>query len=132
LIGLDTNVLVRYIVQDDAEQARRAAIFIENEMPKTLPGLISLAVMMELTWVLSRAYGYAKRDIANVLEQLLVTDGFEVETSDIAWAALRAFREGSADFSDYCICIRNRQAGAAHTVTFDRRAAEHEYFVLLK
>ena len=130
MTGIDTNVLVRYIIQDDEEQSKAATSFIESLSDKSV-GLIELIVLVELTWVLSRAYGYDKSDVIRALEQILVTECFEVELSDIAWGALRAFKEGSADFSDYCIALRNHSFGASHTVTFDKKAAKFKHFTLL-
>ena len=128
MIGLDTNVLVRYIVQDDAEQAHAATRLIEGRCTERSPGYVNVLVLAELVWVLTRAYGYADSDASRVILQLLRTTEFSIEDSDAVWAALRAFEAGTADFADYLIAQRNRAAGCASTYTFDRRAARGRHF----
>ncbi|MBF0198871.1 MAG: type II toxin-antitoxin system VapC family toxin [Planctomycetes bacterium] len=129
--GIDTNVLVRYIVQDDPSQAEAASAFVE-ELSEHSTAIIDLTVLIELVWVLSKAYGYSKKNIEQVIEQVLITDCFIVEFSEIAWSALKEYKDGNADFSDYCIGISNLKNGASHTVTFDQKAAKNELFTLLK
>ena len=89
-------------------------------------------MLIELTWVLTRAYSYSRSDVVKVLEQVLITNCFEIEQSEIAWKALRLYKDGVADFSDYCIAIINQSHGASHTVTFDRKAAKFRLFKLLE
>ena len=128
MIGLDTNVLVRYIVQDDPEQADAAGRLIEGRCTERSSGYVSVLVLVELVWVLTTAYGYASRSVAAVLLQLLRTTEFSIEDSDAVWAALREFEAGNADFADYLIGRRNRAAGCTSTHTFDRRAAQTRHF----
>ncbi len=128
MIGLDTNVLVRYIVQDDAEQALAATQLIEGRCTERSPGYVSVLVLAELAWVLARAYGYSDSDVSRVMLQLLHTTEFNIEDSDAVWIALRAFEVGMADFPDYLIAHRNRAAGCATTYTFDRRAVRGRHF----
>jgi predicted nucleic-acid-binding protein len=123
VIGLDTNVLVRYLVQDDARQAVAAAKLIARHCSKEQPGRVSLIVLCELVWVLARAYRYALPDIAGVVEKLLQTAELDIEDADIAWAALRLYRSEGAGFADAVIGLRNRQAGCEVTATFDAAAA---------
>lgn len=130
MTGIDTNVLVRYIVQDEPEQSRKATSFIESLNEKST-GVIDLIVLIELCWVLTRAYKYDKKDVVRVIEQVLTTDCFDIEKSEIAWVALKAYKEGTADFSDYCIGLLNCSSGASHTVTFDKKAAKFKHFTLL-
>ena len=128
MIGLDTNVLVRYIVQDDAEQAHAATRLIEGKCTERSPGHVSVLVLVELVWVLTAGYGYAGSDVARVILQLLRTTGFSIEDSDAVWAALRETESGTADFADYLIAQRNRAAGCTSTYTFDRRAVQSRLF----
>jgi predicted nucleic-acid-binding protein len=123
VIGLDTNVLVRYLVQDDARQASAAAKLIARHCSKEQPGRISLVVLCEMVWVLSRAYRYSLRDIAGVVEKLLQTAELDIEDADIAWAALRLYRSEGAGFADAVIGLCNRRAGCEVTATFDAAAA---------
>ena len=128
MIGLDSNVLVRYIVQDAPEQATAATRLIEGQCTERSPGHVNLVVLVELVWVLTRAYRYGRGDVARVVLQLLRTAEFDIEDSDAVWAALREFEVGKADFADYLIARRNRDSGCARTYTFDRRAATGRHF----
>lgn len=128
MIGLDTNVLVRYIVQDDADQALAATRLIEGRCTERSPGYVSVLVLVELVWVLAGAYRYANSDVARVILQLLRTTEFRIEESDAVWAALREFEGGAASFADYLIAQRNRAAGCTSTFTFDRKAARGRHF----
>ena len=132
MIGLDTNVLVRYFVQDDPAQARRATELIETECTAAQPGLISSIVLCELVWVFESAYLYEKALICEVLERLLITAEFEVEAAFEAGSALKEFQTGSADFADCLIQHLNHSRGCDYTVTFDRKAAKNRYAQLLK
>jgi predicted nucleic-acid-binding protein len=125
--GLDTNVLVRYLVRDDAAQAARAA----GEMERDERFLVSSIVLCELVWVLESGYGFTRRDIASTLERILATAQFEIEGKDLAQAALDDFGSSGADFADCLLGRRNRAAGARDTVTFDRRLRGLDGFRLL-
>ena len=123
MIALDTNVLVRYIIQDDARQAGQAAKLIESHCTTESPGMVDVVVLCELVWVLESAYGYERSAVALVVRQLLGVAELVVVSSDQAWAALRAYESDRGDFSDHLIGIRNHAAGCQTTFTFDRRAA---------
>lgn len=116
MIGLDTNVLLRYLVRDDAKQAARA----DRELERDERFLIDTIVLCELVWVLEAGYGFSRAKIAGALEMILATARFEIDSRDLTLAALDDFRRSAADFSDCLIGRRNRAAGAAETVTFDR------------
>lgn len=116
MIGLDSNVLLRYLLRDEPTQAARAA----RELERDERFLIGSAVLCEVVWVLETGYGSSRGEIAATLEKILATAQFEIEDKDLARAALDDFRGSSADFSDCLIGRRNRAAGAAETVTFDR------------
>lgn len=131
MIGLDTNVLVRYLVQDDPEQARKASSVIARHCTRESPGFINRIVLCELVWVLEDAYGYSKEAIAGVLEKVLRTNQFQIEDVQVAWTALRQYQKGKADFSDCLLVAVNRQAGCDRTVTFDRQAGKLAGFELL-
>jgi predicted nucleic-acid-binding protein len=126
VIGLDTNVLVRYLVQDDARQAEKATKLIEKECSTDAPGWIDHIVLCELVWVLDSAYGYSRSLIAGVVAQILASAELRVESSDQVRAALRAFVAETADFADFLIGIRNRDQGCTATVTFDKKAARFQ------
>jgi len=131
LIGIDTNVLIRYIVQDDPEQSKKAVQFIEENCGKNVPGFINSIVSCEIVWVLKRAYGYNKELIIMVLKQILITTELEVENSDCALLALRDYEKGHADFADYFIAEINREKGCESTVTFDQKTSDCRQFTIL-
>lgn len=122
MIALDTNVLVRYLVDDDAKQAEAARTLLDALTPAR-PGFVCREVMVELVWVLSRTYGHSPERIAAVLEDLVATDGLVVEAAaDVARSAM-GYRRGVADFSDLMIAAAAERAGARPLYTFDRKAA---------
>ena len=123
MIGLDTNVLVRYIVQHDPGQAGAAARLIEGRCTARSPGYVSVPVRVELAGVLAGAYGYERGVVAAAIRRLLRTIELLVEDRDAAWSALREFEAGAADFADCLIAHRNRACGCTQTFTFDRAAA---------
>jgi predicted nucleic-acid-binding protein len=131
MIGLDTNVLVRYLTQDDPAQFARAAAFIDAASEREEQFLINAPVLCELVWVLATVYDYSREEIAQALEQIFTTAQFEIERLDEARQALGDFRSSKADFSDALMGRINRSLGAKHTVTFDRDLKAVETFRLL-
>ncbi len=131
MIGIDTNILVRYIVQDDEEQARLATSVLEGELDGKNQGLVSAIVLCELVWVLRRAYGYGKEQVVEVLRSLMSSADLVVDRVDDAWRALREYETGSADFTDYYMGQMNRTLHAETTYTLDRKAGTGNHFTLL-
>jgi len=127
MIGIDTNVLVRYLVQDDPEQARRATRLITNECSSEDPGFLNRIVLCELVWVLETAYGYGREQMALALEKILRTTQFTIEDHQEAWSSFREYQDG-ADFADSLIAAVNRRRGCERTVTFDRKASRRSGF----
>ena len=123
MIGLDTNILVRYITQDDPSQSVIASRLIETRCSKANPGRISQIVLCELVWVLRRAYGYEKSQLIALLDQILVTAELDIENEELAWKALAAWRDGAADYSDYLLALTNQAAGCECTYSFDSKLA---------
>ncbi len=117
--GLDTNVLVRYLTQDDPKQAALANRLIEEAAAKEEKILLHPLVFCELIWVLETAYGFLKTDILKVLEKILRTAEFEIWEKDLLWLALADYRSGKGDFSDYYLGRANERAGAKITLSFD-------------
>ena len=122
MIGLDTNVLVRYIAQDEPAQAAAATRLIESFTPQA-PGFVSTVTLIETVWVLSAAYGTPKTRITAIIEGLLRARELVVEAADIHYLALADFQEAAVDYADAVIARTGSRAGCEHTVTFDRRAA---------
>lgn len=123
MIGLDTNVLVRYIMFDDAKQSPKAAKLIES-LTVDAPGFVSIVSIVELGWVLSSAYGLTRQQLAQALEALLRTKEIVIDRADHVLKALRVFKATSADLAD-CLIERSAvSAGCARTMTFDIGAAK--------
>lgn len=130
MIGLDTNVLVRYFVRDDARQTAVATALIET-LSHSRPAFVSHVALIELVWVLDRSYGVARDQIAMIVERVLQAGEVVVENSASVHLALAAFRAG-ADFADALIVAVDDQAGCAETVTFDTTAAKRAGMRLLR
>ena len=128
MTGLDTNVLVRYLVQDDPVQAKRANSLIDRAAVQDSAMFINHIVICELAWVLGRGYGYARVELAEVIEKILLARQFEIEKKDLVWSALADFKATRADFADCLIGAANELAGCESTLTFDRSAASLRSF----
>jgi len=124
VIGLDTNVLVRYLAQDDPRQAAKAVHLIERECSESRPGFIAALVLAELVWVLESCYGGAKTEIVAVLQRILRTKQLVVQDAETVWKAVRLFETSKADFAD---CLIERIGGThdcEYSATFDKGAAD--------
>lgn len=122
MIAVDTNVLVRYLVGDEVEQARAARNLLEGLTPEN-PGFICREVAIEVVWVLERAYGFTRVQIADVFLELIATDSVVVEVADDVASAIFRYRQGGVDFADLMILSAAERVGAAPLHTFDRRLA---------
>jgi predicted nucleic-acid-binding protein len=132
LIGLDTNVVVRYLVQDHPTQSAAATRLMERVLSADLPGLITDITLCEIVWVLTECYGADRDRIESVIEGLLASRQLVVEDAETVWNALRDWRASSADFSDALIGRQVIARGGEKTVTFDRAAAKLPRYELLK
>ena len=132
MIGLDTNVVVRYVAQDDRAQAAAATRLLEHELTTENPGYLSLVALAEVVWVMVAAYGADRQVVAQVVEGLLSAPHIRVQEAESVWLALLDFREpaSKSDFSDALIVRLGSRAGCTRAVTFDRRAAKHAGFEL--
>lgn len=130
--ALDTNVLVRYLVQDDPKQSAQATRFIEKHCTDESPCLIGHMSLCELAWVLESHYQQGREEIAGVIEQLLQVGQLEVMDAQVVWRALNDYKRSNADFPDHLRARVNERAGCKVTVTFDKKAAKHPGFELLK
>ena len=129
--ALDTNVLVRLATRDDAVQFSKAEKVVRDRFSVSSPAWISVIVVVEYTWILTRLYQYSRREIANTLKALIETDCFRVEDQNLVRAAVRLYSETKADFSDCLILVRNQENGSDITHTFDRQAAKLRGFELI-
>jgi predicted nucleic-acid-binding protein len=131
MIGLDTNVLVRYVTQDDPKQSAAATKLIDS-LSTEAPGFIAMIVVVELVWVLQSCYQVKRDEIVRILETLLRSKELIVERAELVWQALRHFTPGQADFADCLIERCGHAAECRHTLTFDRNAAAGAGMQLLK
>ena len=131
MIALDTNILVRLVLQDDESQARAAERLVVRARREMTPIWISDVVLCELVWVLTRRAGLARGDIANAIDQLLRTELIVVNDPGVADRALAAYRDGKGDFADYVIREQGRAAGASDVATFDRALKGEDGFRLV-
>jgi len=122
VIALDTNVLVRFLVQDDPDQARLADEIID-QLTEEAPAFVGREVLVELVWVLERAYRLGRAEIAGALDGLLAATELVIEGADDIGPALELYRNDGFGFADLMIAAAARRAGASEVVTFDRKAA---------
>lgn len=130
MIGLDTNVLVRYVMQDDPKQSARATRLIESLAPEAA-GFVPVIALIELVWVLTSCYDLTREQIAQALDALLRAKELIVDRAEQVSQALRVYRAGSADFADCLIERTAHAAGCDRTMTFDRTAANSAGMVLI-
>jgi predicted nucleic-acid-binding protein len=130
VIGIDTNVLVRYFIEDDDVQTRKAQSFI-GSLTIDSPGFVSVVAIVELVWVLERSRAASGAQIIEALRFLLSCDGFIIESEQEVFIAMVELSEGRASFPDALIAALGRSAGCSHTLTFDKRAARLQEFRLL-
>lgn len=131
MTGLDTNVLVRYLVQDDPVQSPKASACIESFTAERR-GYISLTALIELAWVLTSCYAMDKDGLLNVLDTLLRTRSLAVEQANAVWGAVNLFRTSRADFEDCLILCSCSAAGCSETITFDGVAGKMSGMRLLR
>ena len=129
MIGLDTDIIVRYLVQDEPDQSSTASAVIDALTAED-PGFLSLVTLVELYWVLRRAYRISTARCAELIEGLLNARELRIDQESVVRASLAA-RLGGVDFADAVIAELGRVAGCDHTVTFDRRAAQSNQMRLL-
>jgi predicted nucleic-acid-binding protein len=120
MIGLDTNVLVRYLAQDDPAQAALATRLIERQLSEREPGFIGLVVLVETCWVLKRLYGATAAELRDTVRDLLDTRQFVIEQRTVVLRAVARLGDGAGDLADALIAEGAAEAGCARTVTFDK------------
>lgn len=123
MLGIDTNVVVRLIVADDAEQTRRARRLVEQSLNRDEPVLISLLVLLESEWVLRSRYGFSRESLLGIFRTLLEARELSFEDEPALEEALFHWKDSACGFSDCLIAAHNRQIGCRATATFDGKAA---------
>src|SRR5262249_18542596 len=124
VIGVDSNVLVRFVTRDDEKQYDQASRFFANANDRGL--FLSIIVLVEVNWTLQRVYKRARKEVLQTLDDLVHTRQFVIEDRDNVVRAIAVARSTRADFSDALIALRNEVEGCAQTATFDRDALDIE------
>lgn len=130
MIGLDTNVLVRYLAQDDPRQSAQASALIES-LSAERAGVVTTIALVESLWVMEDVYAAGRERLAEIVEALLQTDALVVESAEQVWRALAGFRKSKADFADHLIARLCEARGCAATYTFDKAAARDSGMTLV-
>jgi predicted nucleic-acid-binding protein len=134
VIGIDTNVLVRYLAQDDPRQSARATHFIETQLSERSPGFIGVIVLVELCWVLERVYGATPDEIGATVQDLLAMPHFEIQQREVVQEAVAEFLAQSgkkAGIADLLIAATAKDAGCETILSFDRTAVRTAGMTLL-
>ncbi len=129
MIGLDTNVLARYFLNDDPQWSPQVAAFFETRLSSQRPGYVNPITLVELVWILRRKPGYDRSKLSALIEGLLSSDSIVLGEAGAVERALVSFRSGSAGFADYLIAELNEAAGASPTMTLDHKAAKNPPFI---
>ncbi len=124
MVGLDTNVLLRYLVQDDPAQSLRATEIVERRLTRRDPGFVSLVSILEIVWVLGTLYKRSRLEIADHVEMVLAADTLEVQNEQEVYQAVVALRNGTGTFEDALIGGLGAWRGCSATLTFDQNAAK--------
>ncbi len=131
MIGVDTNVVLRLLVRDDAAQTRAAIRYLDAHASAEDPALVSTVAVVETVWVLEDVYGYSRAEIAAAVEGLLSMAQLRVDDGGAVAVALHRFRRATADFADCLLGVVNVALGCSHTATFDRKASRLDEFRLV-
>ena len=130
MIGIDTNILARFLAQDDAEQGQRADSLLQTLSPQD-PGFVSLVSLIELAWVMRSRYRVSRSELIQNLERLLNSPELVIESQQTVAQAIARFGAAKTDFADCLIERSGHVAGCRHTVTFDENAAKTSGMKLL-
>ena len=131
MIGVDTNILLRFALQDDRTQSPSAVDFLRNDDRFGAPALICPVALVEFVWTMRRQQGFTKQRLLEILDEFTHSERVAYSDERLIISCVEQWRAGSADLPDYLIAALNLQAGATTTVTFDETAAEEPGFILL-
>ena len=123
MIGLDTHILMRYLVQDDPVQSPRATAIITRQLSEQEPGFVSLVTLLEVYWVLKSVFHRSRQDLASDLEMLLSADTLEIQNQQEVYTAVIALRSGTGSFEDALVGALGIWRGCTATLTLDKDAA---------
>ena len=122
MLGIDTNVLVRFLVRDDEAQFEKARKLIKREIAAGRRVFVNQLVLMETEWVLRSRYELPKDQIIEVISGLLDASDLQLEDEATIEEALFIWKEANADFADCLIGAKNRRLGCRATASFDTKA----------
>lgn len=131
MLGIDTNVLLRYLVRDDEAQFEKARRLIRREVSAGEGVFVSLLVLLESEWVLRSRYGLRKTEIMETFSALLDATEVRFEDEPVIEEALFIWKDVAAEFADCLIGVRNRRLGCRATATFDAKAVKLPGFITL-
>jgi predicted nucleic-acid-binding protein len=131
MIGLDTNVLIRYLIKDDKKQFSLAEKVVDSAIKHKTLLHISLVVLCEVVWVLNYTYELKREEIVLFLDKLLHAEHIEIENRQVALGAFREYQHSQADFADCIIGLINQSFSCTTTYTFDKKAAKLAFFTML-
>ena len=131
MIGLDTNILIRYLTQDHPAQSAKANEILERRLTQNNPGFVSIVAMVETVWVLDRAYGLTTQEIATAVERLLQVKVLAIENEQEVFTAMVALKQGRGSFADALIAELGARVGCTRTLTFDQKAVRLPGFELV-
>jgi predicted nucleic-acid-binding protein len=131
MTGVDTNILVRHITQDDPVQSPIATRLIERSLTPQNPGFVSIATLLETTWVLESFFKLTTPQVVAVVERILQVDTFEVQHPQAVFLAVQTLGSGAGTFEDALIGELGLAAGCNFTWTFDKKASRLRGFKLL-
>jgi len=129
--ALDTNVLVRYLAQDDARQSALATHLLEEQLSGADRGFVSLVVMLETVWVMESRYDASAAEVSDILDDLLQAPTLEVQDAAAVRDAVQRYRKGGVDLHD-CLIVALAAARKARVLTFDAKAAKRLGLELLR
>lgn len=131
MIGIDTNILVRYLTRDDQVQSAKATEIFERRLTPGNPGFVSVVAIVETVWVLDRAYGLTAQEIAKAVERMLQVEVLAIENEQQVFTAMVALKQGNGQFADALIAALGARAGCTRTLTFDQKASRLPGFQLV-
>jgi len=123
MIGVDTNVLMRYLLRDDEQQSQQAKVILDG-FTQQQPGFISITTLLEVMWLLRQTYKRSRDDVLQIVHALLVSPSIQIQAESAVDEAIEIAQQGNFDLPDVLVSIFGRDAGCNYTLTFDRKAAD--------
>lgn len=131
MIGIDTNLALRYLLKDDKLQTAKAEHILEHTLTENGPGFISLVTVLEMIWVLESVYKFSAQEIVSAIEQLIQAEALFVQNEREVYQALQLVKNAQGTFNDALVAALGQWAGCSHTLTFDRKACRLPGFKLI-